>query len=126
MIKAEASIELGDFDEANNLISETMLRAGISFSGENDLEQARQALLDERGREFLFEGKRWFDILRVAKRNNFENKQLIIDMILSGADVKQQAILRTRVFDTLSYFLPVPEDELIYNQNLKQNPFYDR
>jgi hypothetical protein len=103
-----------------------MLRAGISFSGENDLEQARQALLDERGREFMFEGKRWFDILRVAKRNNFENKQIIIDILLSGADVKQQAVLRTRVFDTLSYFLPVPEDELIYNQNLKQNPFYDR
>jgi len=66
------------------------------------------------------------DLLRAAKRNNFENKQLIIDMILSGADIKQQAILRTRVYDTLSYYLPIPERELIYNQNLVQNPFYDR
>ncbi len=57
---------------------------------------------------------------------DFENKQIIIDMILSGADIKQQAVLKTRVFDTLSYFLPIPERELIFNQNLKQNPFYDR
>jgi hypothetical protein len=47
-------------------------------------------------------------------------------MILSGADIKQQAILRTKVYDTMSYYLPIAEHELIYNQNLKQNPFYDR
>jgi len=86
----------------------------------------RKALQDERGREFVVEGKRWFDLLRAAKRNHFENKQLIIDMILSGADIKQQAILRTKVYDTMSYYLPIPEHEIIYNQNLVQNPFYNR
>ena len=103
-----------------------MLRAGAPFVEQTDKELLRELVLDERGREFLFEGRRWFDILRVAKRNKFENKQLIIDMILSGADIKQQAILRTRVYDTLSYYLPIPERELIYNQNLEQNPFYNR
>lgn len=126
LMKAEASIELGLFDDANELIAETMLRAGMPYEDNNDKELLRQALLDERGCEFLFEGKRWFDLLRAAKRNRFEEKQIIIDMILSGADVKQQAILRTKVYDTLSYYLPIPERELIYNQNLKQNPFYDR
>jgi hypothetical protein len=86
----------------------------------------RKAVLDERAREFIIEGKRWFDLLRAAKRNHFENKQLIIDMILSGADIKQQAVLRTKVYDTLSYYLPIPEHEIIYNQNLVQNPFYNR
>jgi hypothetical protein len=126
LIKAEACIELDRFSEANDLISETMLRAGAPFIEQTDKELLRELLLNERGREFLFEGRRWFDLLRAAKRNKFENKQLIIDMILSGADIKQQAILRTRVYDTLSYYLPVPERELIYNQNLEQNPFYDR
>ncbi len=126
LIKAEACIELDRFSEANDLISETMLRAGAPFIEQTEKELLRELLLNERGREFLFEGKRWFDMLRAAKRNKFENKQLIIDMILSGADIKQQAILRTRVYDTLSYYLPVPERELIYNQNLEQNPFYDR
>jgi hypothetical protein len=126
LIKAEACIEVDRFKEANDLISETMLRAGAPFVEQTDKDLLRELLLDERGREFLFEGRRWFDMLRAAKRNNFENKQLIIDMILSGADIKQQAILRTRVYDTLSYYLPVPERELIFNQNLVQNPFYDR
>jgi hypothetical protein len=126
LMKAEASIELGDFTTANRLIAETMLRAGVPYQDETDLERLRQALLNERGREFVFEGKRWFDMLRAAKRNHFAKKDLIIDMILSGADIKQQAVLRTRVYDTLSYFLPVPERELIYNQNLVQNPYYDR
>ncbi|HER10078.1 MAG TPA: RagB/SusD family nutrient uptake outer membrane protein [Bacteroides sp.] len=126
LMKAEASIELNRFKDANELIAETLLRAGMPYVEESDKELLRQALLDERGREFLFEGKRWFDLLRAAKRNNFENKQIIINMILSGADIKQQAVLRTRVYDTLSYYLPIPEHELIYNQNLKQNPYYDR
>jgi hypothetical protein len=86
----------------------------------------RQAVLDEKGREFILEGKRWFDLLRAAKRNKFQNKQIIINMILSGADIKQQAILKTKVYDTLSYYLPIAEHELIYNQNLEQNPYYDR
>jgi len=126
LMKAEACIELGRFDDANELIGESLLRAGMPYQELNDKEQLRQEILDERGREFLFEGKRWFDLLRAAKRENFENKQIIIDMILSGADIKQQAVLKTRVFDTLSYYLPVPERELIFNQNLVQNPYYDR
>jgi len=126
LMKAEASIETGDFGTANEMIAETMLRAGVPYQDETDLERLREALMNERGREFVFEGKRWFDVLRAAKRNHFAKKDLIIDMILSGADIKQQAVLRTRVYDTLSYFLPVPERELIYNQNLVQNPYYDR
>jgi hypothetical protein len=126
LMKAEACIELDRFNDANQLIGETLLRAGMPYEEQNDKELLRQALLDERGREFLFEGKRWFDLLRAAKRDHFANKQIIINMILSGADIKQQAVLKTKVYDTLSYYLPIPEHELIYNQNLEQNPYYDR
>jgi len=126
LMKAEAEIELDHFAEANALIHETADRAGISYIDILVKKDLRKALLDERGREFVVEGKRWFDLLRGAKRNHFENKQLIIDMILSGADIKKQAVLRTKVYDTLSYYLPIPEHEIIYNQNLKQNPFYNR
>jgi len=126
LIKAEALIEVGRFDEANGLIRETLLRAGMPYEDSFDKETMRKALLDEKGREFLLEGKRWFDLLRAAKRNKFANKQIIINMILSGADIKQQAVLRTKVYDTLSYYLPIAEHELIYNQNLVQSPYYDR
>ncbi|MCF8380973.1 MAG: RagB/SusD family nutrient uptake outer membrane protein [Bacteroidales bacterium] len=126
LMKAESCIELDRFDEANLLIKETLLRAGMPYIDVYDKDLLRTVLLDEKGREFLLEGKRWFDILRAAKRDKFDNKEIIIRMILSGADIKQQAILRTKVYDTMSYYLPIPERELIYNQNLVQNPFYDR
>ena len=118
LMKAEAAIELDKFEEANNLIRETMLRAGMPYEDIFIKEDLRKALLDEKGREFLFEGKRWFDLLRAAKRNKFQQKDIIINMILAGADIKQQAVLRTKVYDTLSYYLPIAERELIYNQNL--------
>lgn len=127
LIKAEALVEMeGRTGEANELIAETLLRASMPYIPQTDKEILRQEILDERGREFLLEGKRWFDLLRAAKRNEFEKKQIIIEMILSGADIKQQAVLRTRVYDTMSYYLPIPEHELLFNQNLDQNPFYDR
>ncbi len=126
LMKAEAAIELNRFDDANNLIRESLARAGMPYEQNFDIKLLRQALLDEKGREFLLEGKRWYDLLRAAKRNNFQNKDIIINMILSGADIKQQAILKAKVYDTLSYYLPIAEHELIYNNNLEQNPYYER
>jgi starch-binding outer membrane protein, SusD/RagB family len=126
LMKAEALTELGRVAEANENLKKTVERAGMTFIDYENKNELSEAILNERAREFVLEGKRWFDMLRIAKRNKFSNKQLIINMILSSADVKQQAILRTRVYDTMSYYLPIPERELLYDQNLKQNPFYDR
>jgi starch-binding outer membrane protein, SusD/RagB family len=126
LMKAEALNETDKMIEANALLRQTIERAGLSHVDVLQKANLRQAIMDERGREFILEGKRWFDLLRNAKRNDFQNKQIIINMILSGADIKQQAILKTRVYDTMSYYLPIPENELLYNQNLEQNPYYDR
>jgi hypothetical protein len=126
LMKAEALTELGMLTEANANLRQVVERAGLTHIEMVNKNELRKAVLDENAREFVFEGKRWFDLLRSAKRNNFENRQIIINMILSGADIKQQAVLRTRVYDTMSYYLPVPENDLLYNNNLVQNPFYDR
>lgn len=125
--KAEALAELGNFTESNNYINEILQRASLApayFA--QDILTFRTVILEQRAKEFALEGKRWFDILRFAKRNHFENKQLIINMILEGADVKQRPVLRSRVLDTMSYFLPIQQGELDHNPSLVQNPFYDR
>lgn len=126
LTKADALNELGQTTESNAFLSQTKERAGLSHVDINVQSELRLAILEERNKEFLLEGKRWFDVLRVAKRNNYENKHLIIEMILAGADIKQQAILRAKVFDTQSYFLPIPEWDIITNPNLEQNPYYER
>jgi len=126
LTKAEALTELNRISEANQALRPVVERGGESFVDYVYQADIRGAVLDERAREFVLEGKRWFDLLRGAKRNKFGNKQLVISSILSGADVRQQAILRTRVYDTMSYYLPIPENDMLYNPNLVQNPFYDR
>lgn len=126
LMKAEAYTELGNFQMGNEMLRQTMERAGLSLVDITVKDDLRKAILDERAREFVIEGKRWFDLLRAAKRNHFEKKQIIIDMILAGADIQRQAILRTKVFDTMSYYLPIPERDLLYNPALKQNSFYER
>ena len=126
LMKAEAATELNNIQLANDMLRQTMDRAGLTLADIVIKDDLRKAILDERAREFFVEGKRWFDLLRAAKRNNFEKKQLIIDMILSGADIQRQAVLRTKVFDTMSYYLPIPERDILYNPKLEQNTFYNR
>lgn len=127
LMKAEALAETGSFEEANSLIRQVAERAGVTHNPTYSITSFRTALLTERGREFGGEGKRWFDIIRFAKRNNYENKKLIMDILLGKAgDANELAIMRTKVIDTMSYYLPIHEDEILYNKNMVQNPFYDR
>ena len=127
LMKAESLIELNRLSEASALISEISLRAGNNVTLPVDQNGLRIALLDERAREFVYEGKRWFDLLRYAKRNHFANKQYLIDILLNNtSDVRIKAVLKTKVTDTMSYYLPVPLYDLKFNKNLVQNPYYDR
>ena len=41
-------------------------------------------ILDERGREFIAEGKRWFELVRFATRDNFSHKELLTQRGHSG------------------------------------------
>ncbi len=127
LMKAEALAETGNFDGANNLVSQVAERAGTTYTGVYDLKSFRTALLTERGKEFIGEGKRWFDLLRFAKKDSFKDKQFLVDLMLSkAADAQELVVMRSKVIDSMSYFLPIYENELNYNRNLVQNPFYDR
>ena len=127
LMKAEAMAETGSFDEANYLLRLVAERGGITHNDTYSLKNFRTALLTERGREFGGEGKRWFDVLRFAKRNGFEDKKLLMDILIRKAsNANEIAIMRTKIIDTMSYYIPVHEDEILYNKNMVQNPFYDR
>jgi len=131
MMKAEALVELSEANlpAANDLLEEIAIRGGgsLTFERTYSREDFRMAQLEERGREFGAEGKRWFDLLRVAKRNSFENYQFLADILLTKAGTAQELnIMKSKVIDTMGYFLPIHEDELKYNKNLEQNTAYTR
>jgi hypothetical protein len=60
--------------------------------------------------------------VRIASRDNFLNKELLINRIVStGTD---QLFLRARILDPDSWYLPLNADELAANNKLVQNPYY--
>ncbi|TDD95737.1 RagB/SusD family nutrient uptake outer membrane protein [Flavobacterium cellulosilyticum] len=129
LMKAEALAELNQGEEAVAIIKNLReKRAAISATalnvdGKNKIDVI-DYILAERSREFAFEGKRWFDVLRNAKRNNYSRIELLINMALSSAPANQQQTIITKLKDSNSHYLPINDYELYSNKALVQNPFY--
>ena len=83
------------------------------------------AIMEERALELAFEGKRWFDLLRMGRRNNYARKDQLIEVIVSNVPSTQKRILAAKLNNPLGWYLPVFEDEIERNRNMEQNPFYD-
>ncbi|RZK51890.1 MAG: RagB/SusD family nutrient uptake outer membrane protein [Pedobacter sp.] len=49
-------------------------------------------VFEERAREFAFEGKRWYDILRFAKRNNYANEKILLNIVSASAQPQLKLI----------------------------------
>ncbi|WP_437921062.1 RagB/SusD family nutrient uptake outer membrane protein [Sphingobacterium sp. LRF_L2] len=129
LMKAEALIMKGEsfYSSALELISTIRIRAGISRpldAGTTELEML-DALLKERSRELLGEGKCWFDLLRIAKRNDYKYKDYFIEQILLGVAGASTPVIRSQLMNVNSHYLPIHSDELRYNKLLVQNPYYE-
>ncbi|WEK19963.1 MAG: RagB/SusD family nutrient uptake outer membrane protein [Candidatus Pedobacter colombiensis] len=130
LMKAEALAHLVPDNVANlsltvKEINKIRSRAGIALIPViSNTQQADEFLLDERGRELCFEGKRWFDLVRFASRNNFAGKDMLISRIVSAVNGVDQLVIRTRVDNPESWYLPLHVDALSSNSLLVQNPYY--
>lgn len=126
LMKAEALSQLERYNEARNIIEEIRERAdAIPTPIANTIVSFEDAIMQERAAELAYEGKRWFDLLRMGRRNNFARKDKIIEIIVSNVPSTQKRILATKLTNPLGWYLPIFERELERNQYLVQNPFYD-
>lgn len=126
LMKAEALSQKGDYVSAYRIINEIRERAGVgAISIANTPTAYEDAILEERALELAFEGKRWFDLLRMGRRNNYARKSKLIDIIVSNVPSTQKRILATKLTNPNGWYLPVLEDEIERNKNLSQNPYYD-
>ena len=126
LMKAEAETELGDYATATQLINSIRKRAGIDpVSGSTNKSTVMTVLLEERAKEFGGEGKRWFDLIRYGRRNNYENKDKFISFLIANKPIDQREILRSKYSNPDSWFMPINQNEVDQNSNLVQNPYYD-
>jgi starch-binding outer membrane protein, SusD/RagB family len=129
LIKAEATNQLGNGQEALDLITRIRTRAtALAVTNPNpspsDKDGVADFILQERSREFAYEGKRWYDLLRNAKRNNYQRLNILLQMVANTVppDRQQSAIAKFR--DPNSHYFPIYFYELQTDRLLEQNPFY--
>ena len=129
LMKAEAEANLNNGTDALNIINTIRTRANAlpatALSPDpTDVNAVSDYILAERAREFAFEGKRWFDLLRFAKRNNYARLDILLDLVTRSvqSDRQQSAIAKYKDFD--SHYFPINATEIANDPRLIQNPFY--
>lgn len=134
LMKAEAELLQGEehFETAFSLINAVNKRArNVTSTTERDtLEYAdyatsqnamEQLLFDERHRELMFEGKRWFDLVRMAKRDG--NTSRLVNETMPK-HTTNAASIRIKLADPNIVYYPYARAELKKNPKLVQNPAY--
>lgn len=143
LMKAEALILQINTNENGNMSDEDNLRLRTAFTLVDAVNRrsygysqtaspltyskysSKSAMLnliyDERNRELMFEGKRWYDLVRRSMREGNTN-YLISQAGRKYTNNKTAAESKLSKLDAI--FWPYHEDELKVNKNLTQNPAY--
>ena len=116
--------------ERSNAITTKGSEADIQNLSVKSLERL---ILAERAREFLFEGKRWYDVLRFAKRDNYggDNLDYLTTMAIYSAPPEKVKSLQTKYetkTETYPYYWyhywPILAGTVEMNKNLEQNEYF--
>ena len=128
LLRAEALAHLGpaEKEDAAELLNAVRSRVGLDkydfLDGNAPLDLFIELILKERAMELSMEGKRWFDLVRIATNEN--NPDILISRVVAGRTVAERAQIRARIIDPRGWYLPISRDELNKNPNLEQNPYY--
>lgn len=126
LIKAEALAMLNDYAGATEAINVIRRATGLPEVADGDYgtgDDFMDKLLAERATELAFEGKQWFSMVRMARRN--QTPDLLVERIAqyTPTTVKLQT-MRARLKDPESWFLPYLTSEVDNNPLLEQKAYY--
>lgn len=103
--------------------SVTTDRDKLSFTDYQEPSQLFNLVMRERRREFFGEGKRWFDLVRMAEHDGTTTNMLTL--LLTKYATNTNAV-RAKLASMNSLYSPVYENELKVNPNLHQNPAWEK
>ena len=135
LMKAEALAELGGYDQLQEAVrlcgltydrANPDLEAGSLIRTYTNQEEVRNLVLAERQREFLYEGKRYFDLMRRMRREGTPTQVLETYLRKKYEEiVSMWSDIRPKLNDVDAIYMPINSDELRANTLLKQNRFYE-
>lgn len=137
LMKAEAITRLDaptteQLQDAFNCVTMILYRANpsvttdrdkLSFTDYQEPSQLFDLVMRERRREFFGEGKRWFDLVRMAEHDGTTTNMLTL--LLTKYATNTNAV-RAKLASMNSLYSPVYENELKVNPNLHQNPAWEK
>lgn len=133
LMKAEALISRGSDPEtwgaAIDLINKVRTRSNLpeltpvlEELSEGDM---LELVLHERNMELAAEGKRWYDLLRLGKRDGFAYRdRFLVNMVVDYNNTANPAWIRSVLNNDDALYLPIETSELENNRKLVQNPYY--
>jgi hypothetical protein len=132
LMKAEALAQLKTTEaatEALELIYTVRQRANALSGTDNapsatDFDGVARFVLEEQAREQMYEGKRWYNLLRYAKKSNYAHLDVLLDLVATTVPLNMMNSAKAKIRDYNSHYFPIYQYELQTNKNLVQNPFY--
>ena len=133
LIKAEALVEMASDEDITSLQEAFAIVNAINKRSNCDKEKKdldwnayssqslmRALVLEERQRELMFEGKRWYDLVRRARRDS--TTDYLVGVVARKGSSGSAISSKLSRMDAI--FWPYHIDELKVNRYLKQNPAF--
>ena len=139
LLKAEALVQMVDGD-AKTEANDSLLRAAydivsvinkrsncattympITYANYSTKSQMENLVFEERARELMFEGKRWYDLVRRSLRDG-NTSYLVQQVTRKGSD--NASVVQAKLAKMDAIFWPYNLEELKVNPYLVQNPAF--
>jgi hypothetical protein len=131
LLRAEMFNRLGEKAQAISLLNSVRSRAGVPnvdaatnpdiITAGSSTEQIENVILKERGLELGFEGRRWYDLMRIARHQG--KPDVLVNAVIKNAPAARQDYLKTRLANSEYWYMPYNADEVALNPNLKQKKY---
>lgn len=119
-----------DLEEAFKLVKAVYYRSNVYKVPRNDSisytkgnpESMETLVMEERQRELCFEGKRWFDLVRMALRDG--STQEMLNLMVPHKYETNQSAIKSKMASIDALFFPIHENVIKVDSALQQNKVY--